>query len=253
MKRRLIRLLPVASLVATIFFAQAGIVYAVSYYLSIGVDSDPGTPDYAPLAVAVDINNENLADLGYITDSGLDTRIIYAGAEQKHMVAEEKLAFVAPEIKDGLDYSFNYTMGDEALDAFSIIPGYDGYVTISDDAALEFDDNFIFEIKGWVDTTSGSNKNLIFKSSAFKVYISGDGAISAAITGGASVTASGVTSGEHTVKVTADKTDLKIYIDGVEEDSSALGGTPVPDNSNDWTLMQNNCLAYVEYVKIWLD
>ena len=59
---------------------------------------------------------------------------------------------------------------------------------------------------------------------------------------------SAVTSGEHTIKATADTTDLKLYIDTVEEDSTALGGVSVSDNANDWVLM-SNASPYANYYK----
>jgi len=62
--------------------------------------------------------------------------------------------------------------------------------------------------------------------------------------------ATGLTSGEHTLKITADGTNLKTYWDGVEKDSDALSGISVPDNSNGWTFCQNGVLLYVEYIKI---
>ena len=65
----------------------------------------------------------------------------------------------------------------------------------------------------------------------------------------ATVTASGVSSSEQVVKVTADTTDLKIYIDGVEEDSVALTGASVPDNANNWVLIGGNTAPYVDYFK----
>jgi len=46
--------------------------------------------------------------------------------------------------------------------------------------------------------------------------------------------ATGLTSGEHTLKITADGTNLKTYWDGAEKDSDALGGLCVI-MSNGWT------------------
>ncbi|MEN8615415.1 hypothetical protein ABFB09_09145 [Dehalogenimonas sp. THU2] len=63
-------------------------------------------------------------------------------------------------------------------------------------------------------------------------------------------TSSSVSSGEHILKVTADTTNLKLYVDGVEEDSTALAGASVPDNANDWVMFANNVMPYVYYVKI---
>lgn len=64
-----------------------------------------------------------------------------------------------------------------------------------------------------------------------------------------SVTATGVANGEHIVKVTADGTDINLYIDGVLEDTAALGGTSVPDNANNWILFGGNSMTYVNYYK----
>jgi len=171
MKRRLLKALPIISLAMMIFFAQAGIALAVNYYLSIKVSSAEGTPDYASLPFAVDINNQKLAELGYISESGLDTRVTYGGSELKHMVASDKLAFVASEVKGGIDYDYSYTMGNVALDAFSIIPGHNGYVSIPDSADLELGSGFSVEQKGYVDTSSGSDKNLVYKQGAFQSYV----------------------------------------------------------------------------------
>ncbi len=66
------------------------------------------------------------------------------------------------------------------------------------------------------------------------------------------VTASGVSSGEHVIKVRADGTDLKIYVDDVEKDSAALDGASVPDNANDWVLGQGNAIKLLESFKLWL-
>lgn len=64
-----------------------------------------------------------------------------------------------------------------------------------------------------------------------------------------SVTATGVSSGEHKVEAYADGSDFKIEIDDSVEDTISLSGASVPNNSNDWKLMQNNAVPYMEYYK----
>lgn len=59
------------------------------------------------------------------------------------------------------------------------------------------------------------------------------------------VTASGITRGEHVVKVTGDAVDFKIYVDAVEEDSIALAGASVVDNANDWDFFIDNTMPYI--------
>jgi len=68
----------------------------------------------------------------------------------------------------------------------------------------------------------------------------------------ASVTATGVSSGEHKVVVGADGTDFWISVDDAVApaagyDEVAIGGSSVPDNANDWIIGQNNVLPYLDY------
>lgn len=62
--------------------------------------------------------------------------------------------------------------------------------------------------------------------------------------------ATGLTSGEHVLKVTADGTNLKTYWDDVEKDSDALGAVSVANNANGWIFTQSYTNPYVEYVKV---
>lgn len=181
MKRKLFRLLPAVPLALMILFTQAGLALAVDYYITVNVSSQEGTQDYSELAIVTDVNNQELADLDYISDSALDTRVTYAGSELPHMVAEDKLAFVAPEVNGGIGYDFRYTMGNDPLSSFAIVPGYDGYATISDDAALELGSDFEIEVDGYVDTETGDGKYLLYKPDSFVAYISNDGEITAGI------------------------------------------------------------------------
>jgi hypothetical protein len=61
-------------------------------------------------------------------------------------------------------------------------------------------------------------------------------------------TAVGVSSGDHIIKVTADTTNLKLYVDGVLQDTQALGASSVVNNGNPWILM-SNATPYCHYYK----
>lgn len=67
-----------------------------------------------------------------------------------------------------------------------------------------------------------------------------------------SLTASGVNSGEHEVKLLADGTDLKLYIDGVLKDSVALDGASVIDNAADWEYCLNNSVVYLNSLETYV-
>ncbi|MBA7604396.1 hypothetical protein ES703_11516 [subsurface metagenome] len=250
MKRRLLWFL--SGFLVLILVAIPGIALAASYYISITVTNQSAGSDYDCLPIIKSINNTKLVELGYIDNSGNDTRVTYAGTDLKHMVANDKVAFVAPDVNKGITYNYNYTMGNEPIGFFSIIPGYNGYITVPDNAPMEMGDNFDIELKGWVDTSAGSDKNLIHKASAFKLYISSEGAIRATVNPGGtetSVTAAEVPSGEHRVKVATDDTTLRIYVDGVMKDSDTLAAGVV-DNGNSWVLIENNVMPYMDYFKI---
>ncbi len=61
--------------------------------------------------------------------------------------------------------------------------------------------------------------------------------------------ANGVTSGEHTIKVSLADNTLKTFVDGVEADSDSIGGSIV-DNANAWAFTTNYSMPYVEYIKV---
>ncbi len=225
-------------------------VLAYSYTASIIVIEDD-TAGYTELPIIMGGDNQFLADNSYMTATGLDTRILKASLEMPHMIVTNKTLFTS-DITQNSQTNFNYTFGNTALDNFNIVIGYGGHITVPDVVNLELGDSFEVEIKGYIDTSAGADKNLVYKASAFKIYISAEGSIKAEITGGTSVTATDTDSGLHVVRVKADGFDLEIYVDDMvtPKDTSALGGVPVPDNANDWTMMQNNVLPYAEYIKI---
>lgn len=64
------------------------------------------------------------------------------------------------------------------------------------------------------------------------------------------LTATGIATGEHTIEVTGDGTDLDLYIDSVLEDTAALGGATVSNNTANWTIGSANITPYIEYFTI---
>lgn len=70
------------------------------------------------------------------------------------------------------------------------------------------------------------------------------------ITMSAEITASGVATGVHTLKITADTTDLNIYYDGGLEDTAALAGASIMDVTDAWVFLTNNIMPYADYIKL---
>jgi hypothetical protein len=62
------------------------------------------------------------------------------------------------------------------------------------------------------------------------------------------VVGAAITSGEHTIKLTADETDLKLYDGAVEKDSESIVGLTGIDNGNAIIWNQNNVCPYLDYI-----
>lgn len=237
----------------------AGPVLAYIYSAPIQVTNSSNTTAYPMLPITRSVNNYFMSINGFMETDALDTRVqTLAGAAQPHMVADNRLLFAVP-IPASSSTNLQYTAGNSDLSAFKIIPGYGGSVTIPHAPSIELGDNFKIEFQGYVNTAAGTNKNLVFKDQAFRVWVSGEKQISASVyeSGGwttCNVTATDVLSNVHFVEVTGDVTNLKLYIDGTlkSTDNLTAGGVPVVPGSS-WVLMQNNSSPYAEFFKIWVD
>jgi len=170
----------IASLAFIILMLASGtILAAYSYYATVQVQETGGN-SYSYLPVIADIDNDYLSDEGYISLTGLDTRILSGSTELEHLVADDKVLFAIPSVGANSTGNYRYTLGNSLADDFPIIVGYDtgvnGYVTITDVDALDGGaggmDTFEIEQKGYVNTASGADKNLVYKEVAFLTYIS---------------------------------------------------------------------------------
>tara|TARA_Y100000310_G_scaffold12718_4_gene13109 strand:+ start:1380 stop:3437 length:2058 start_codon:yes stop_codon:yes gene_type:complete len=361
---------------------------------------------YDMLPAGVASNNLWMSTNGFMSSTANDTRVETLGGLEQPWLVVDNMTWTAIPVPADSQTNLYFTTGGSEADSMDIITGYDGYVTIADDPALELGDNGNIEQSGWIDTTV-IGEELVGKSDAFRTYILGttnitseiswgtgtetlapDGAgdetnipnlvgaathwqaeltddadVSYVWTAGAgytrdlyttnntivnrgtissvtihvvaketigdswvrtaiktggvafdgaetaltgayetystgystnpqttntwtwaevdamqigvsvrtdgggsnsrstqvsatvaydptlSVNATGVASGNHTVTTTLDSTDLKIFVDGAEEDSIALVGATVIDNANDWVLGANNTLPYTDYYR----
>ena len=423
------RVIKITLLFLVAILLMATPVLAYLYQAPITITETNGTA-YNMLPWMVRVNNQFMADNGFMEADALDTRVqTLSGLNKPHLVTPIR-TLSSTAVPADSQTNLYFVTGESDLASLDIIAGYDGYIRILDAAAIELGNDFEIEQEGYIDTSVGADKNLIYKEDAFRTYVSAaeeissvvpdtvnpastpggtkaciygdnanyntartqavgtglianpsigqrlgfevyrgyvwfdtspipDGATITSATlhfrgsgdtsvtdfdiiiqsgmparpadtlttadydmtfysgnygemntadyvigdnpieltaGGlaiinktgltkfclrsgedidnsqpagdewvqgttantsltvlfeaVTVTATGVSSGEHKVRVTADTTDLKIYIDDVEEDSSALGGASVPDNANDYLVGENNCIPYMETMTI---
>jgi len=163
------RFLLVAILIVLAVLAIATPSFAYTYSGGVSVINTGGTA-YAQLPVLFTVNNSYLASNYYILSTALDTRMQSASTALPHMVVTDKTLFCAP-IGATSTSNFNYTFGNAALTSFSIIPGYNGYITTTDAPALELGDTFQIDVSGYVDTSAGENKYILYKEDAINICI----------------------------------------------------------------------------------
>ena len=178
--------LPLISLIVLIGLLLPCIVMAASYtyYVPITVFNN-STNDLSNLPVLVTMNNTQLAELGYINSSGLDTNIQEGATDRGYMVGDSRLGLFIPSILGNQKRTYNYRLGySPEQSGFPVIVGVSGNITVDDDATLELGNNFTIEQKGWFDTSAGADKNLVYKQDAFRTYVSAGGSITSALTQG---------------------------------------------------------------------
>lgn len=219
------------------------------YYVWFDVTESNGN-DYTQLALLWDFDVAGLADEGYISSTGLDTRVTDSGYNVlPHMLAEDKLLWVT-DLTCNSTTRFIFWTDQSAMDSFPTITGHGGYVTIVDDADIEPGGVYAFGVVGYVDTTGGTNKTIIRKDGAVTLDASVAGNITFNVTGGNSLTASSVASGYMTIMIYCDGYELWMDIDDVQQDIAEA--CSIPDTANNWTLFENDVMPYISYYGEWV-
>lgn len=233
------------------------VVYAQTweYKFPIAIQDTFGTArTYYP--VLFDFGGQSLVDSGKIAASGLDTNMQIGGSDIKYMVSTANITAVLPSLPSGGVVTTDlYTGYAPPQTTFPVIVGSSGNVTIPDRVAIRLGDDFAVVQKGWLVATAGTDKDLAIKEDAFDFSLSAAGTVTATVdpTGAAvSVSKAGLTSGEYEFVVSANVTDLCLWVNGVLEDTTPLGGASVPGNVNAWVLIRNNVMPYMDYFKIWV-
>lgn len=114
-------------------------------------------------------NTTGLISGRYVSAPATDVRVSNGSTNLPRMLADNKLLFAAP-VPVGSS-SYDLTTGNAASD-FSVITGYNGYVTIPYNAALDIGDNFSIDVNGPVNTIAGANKILWNQVGTGSLYVS---------------------------------------------------------------------------------
>lgn len=93
-----------------------------------------------------------------------------------------------------------------------------------------------------------TDPTIVSKASSLLFNYTNDNEVTYAVTGGNSLVATGVTTGEHIIKIVSNGVTMKLYVDAVEKDSD--GASSVPDTANDYEWLLDNVAPYVDYIKV---
>jgi hypothetical protein len=235
------------ALAAALMLLAAPVI--AGYYTYLLVTESNGT-DYTKLALNMSLNITYLVEEGYITSSGLDTRVTDSGyTVLPHMLAEDKVLWVS-DLEGNKATQFIFFTQQDAMESFPVITGHGGYVTVNDTAALEPGGIFAFVVLAYVDTSAGAGKNIIRKDGALTFNVSAAQELTFNITGGNSLVASGVSSGYKEIYIISDGIELSMEING--SIASNTTASIVPNTGNDWVLFENDVCPYIYYYGEWV-
>ena len=254
MRKSKLRLALAIVLIAMVLSSAIVLADSWKYCTEITIrDNSGGARASVPVIIST-LRGQNLIDAGYVDSNATNTAMKEGTTARDFLIATEETLVAIPSLAATQQRTYKLYMGYSPSTEFDIITGTGGYVTTSDNSLLELGNSFEIELTGFVNASAGSNKDLIYKQDAFRLYINAENSLRAAILsdGDAEVVTvtSAITTEKHKVKVIADMVNLKLYLDDVEKASSALGANSVPDNSNSWIFMRNDVAAELDYVKI---
>lgn len=147
-------------------------VLAVVYKAPFTITEANGNP-YTMLGVRVSHDNEWLADNGFMKATALDTRVETLGGLEKGWMVTDDYTFGCTDVPANSQVNLYYTTGNTDATNMDIVTGYQGYITVLDDADLELDDGFTLEIEdAYINTVAGADKYIFFKDDAFRVEVS---------------------------------------------------------------------------------
>ena len=151
--------------------ALASDIIAALYYGVIQISNNSTAA--SNVYTTANISTQNLIDGGYLNSTANNSAIQNtSGADVPFMpgINGNPWAIYVPTI--GANSLFNNILYTNATGGELRYFPADGGMTTADNATMELGDNFTIERKGFVDTDNGTNKNLSYKSSAFRTYVS---------------------------------------------------------------------------------
>ena len=164
MKKVILTIIAVVGIVSLIGLPVLAAAY--TYQMTM-VETSGNT--YSSFPFISTVGNSSLVSNGYMSSSGLDTQVV-DGSSLPAMLTNTQTLFV-DNLNANQNKTFQYTTGNTPATSMPIIVGNGGYITTADTAALEPANNFSIVANGYLNTTSGSNLNIVNKAQALVVNV----------------------------------------------------------------------------------
>ena len=176
MKKRITTIILVLAMLLLLVpgVALASDISTAKWYSTITASNNSTATD--DIFTTFPLGTQSLIDSGFLSDNLTDCAMQgTAGTDTAFMPSVNATfpwCFYVSDI--GEDAYKNYTLytgGNADMDGkLRYFPGAGG-MTSADNTTLELADNFTIEQKGWIDTDNGTDKNLVNKPVAFRVYV----------------------------------------------------------------------------------
>jgi len=236
----------ILSLIMVLVIATSALA---AYALTITVNETSGnTYQELPIGTYADVTAQKAA--GFITATGLDTRVKDGSVVLPHMLATDRILFTS-DIAPFSTTVFNYTAGNAPLTSFPTIVGNGGYITTADHADLEFGSGFDITITGYFDTSAALiNENILYKQDSIRVYVQAESVIRAAILSAGDVEErvvdGAVVTGAHALRIYISGATFCLGLDGSRIAHTHLSQDVVAGD----TLSTQTATVYLEYTAL---
>lgn len=146
-----------------------------NYYFPITIIDTSGS-DRTNLPVLLGFAGQNMVDAGYMNSSGTDTRMRQGSTDIEYMLSTTQVPVYVDSLTANGQKTYNFYTGYSPVQTtFDILVGDEGYITVTDDAALELGGNYEVEFEGYV--TIDGDELYLFKEDAFAIYSNTSGKI----------------------------------------------------------------------------
>lgn len=193
------RILRATTLAILLLSLIAGIALAAWEYRFPAICTDTGAAarTYYPAILTSaggSFDGQDFINNGKIAATGVDTNMQIGSSDVKYMLSTTRILSVIPSLPaSGKVTIALYTGYTPNQTNFPVITGDGGYVTITDDAALEGGNDFDFETEGYIHTTAAYvDDEIIGKGGAVSMYIVSAGNLQGVMAGAATNIQQGV-------------------------------------------------------------